>query len=48
MHAEGLPLYELIELLALAHGSEQVSAEFAADALSVVTGLVRHGLIKPV
>ncbi|MGW4090557.1 DUF7782 domain-containing protein [Nocardia sp. NPDC004750] len=48
MHADGLPLYDLIELLALAHGSDAVGAEFAADALSVVTGLVRHGLIKPV
>ncbi|MBF6073619.1 methyltransferase [Nocardia beijingensis] len=48
MRADGLPLYELIELLALAHGSDEVGAEFAADALSVVTGLVRHGLIKPV
>ncbi|MGW4324755.1 DUF7782 domain-containing protein [Nocardia sp. NPDC004573] len=48
MRADGLPLYELIELLALAHGSDEVGAEFAADALSVVTGLVRHGLIEPV
>ncbi|MFC9896349.1 methyltransferase [Nocardia sp. NPDC127579] len=48
MRADGLPLYELIELLALAHGSEDVTPEFAADALSVVSGLVRHGLVRPV
>ncbi|WP_109527618.1 MULTISPECIES: DUF7782 domain-containing protein [Nocardia] len=48
MRPDGLPLDELIELLALAHGSDGVSAEFAADALSVVAGLVRHGLIRPV
>ncbi|MGO4612781.1 methyltransferase [Nocardia sp. 2YAB30] len=48
MRPDGLPLYELIELLALADGSDQVTAEFAADALSVVAGLVRHGLIEPV
>ncbi|WP_431970868.1 DUF7059 domain-containing protein [Nocardia sp. bgisy134] len=48
MRPDGLPLYELIELLALAHGFEEVTPEFAADALTVVAGLVRHGLIEPV
>lgn len=48
MRADGLPLEELIELLALAHGSDEVTQEFAADALSVVAGLVRHGLVRPV
>ncbi|MEU4597258.1 methyltransferase [Nocardia sp. NPDC023988] len=48
MRADGLPLYELIELLALADGAEQVTPEFAAQALGVVAGLVRHGLIRPV
>ncbi|TQM31675.1 DUF7059 domain-containing protein [Nocardia bhagyanarayanae] len=48
MRPDGLPLYELVELLALAHGAEEVTPEFAADALTVVTGLVRHGLIAPV
>nr|WP_198428130.1 methyltransferase [Nocardia bovistercoris] len=48
MRQDGLPLQELVELLALAHGSDGVSAEFATDALSVVAGLVRHGLIRPV
>ncbi|MCP2316074.1 Methyltransferase small domain-containing protein [Nocardia amikacinitolerans] len=48
MRPDGLPLYELVELLALAHGAEEVTPEFAADALTVVAGLVRHGLIAPV
>ncbi|MCP2279194.1 DUF7782 domain-containing protein [Nocardia amikacinitolerans] len=48
MRPDGLPLYELVELLALAHGAEEVTSEFAADALTVVAGLVRHGLIAPV
>ncbi|MDO3649018.1 class I SAM-dependent methyltransferase [Nocardia mangyaensis] len=48
MRPDGLPLYELIELLALATGAEEVSPEFAGQALGVVTGLVRHGLVRPV
>jgi methylase of polypeptide subunit release factors len=48
MRPDGLPLYELIELLALSQGAEEVSPEFADAALGVVTGLVRHGLIHPV
>ncbi|MFF3223333.1 methyltransferase [Nocardia suismassiliense] len=48
MRADGLPLYELIELLAVAHESAEVTTEFAAEALSVVAGLVRHGLVRPV
>ncbi|MGW5573298.1 DUF7782 domain-containing protein [Nocardia thailandica] len=48
MRPDGLPLYELLELLALADGAEEVTGEFAAAALGVVTGLVRHGLIRPV
>lgn len=48
MRADGLPLQQLIELLALAHGSGEVTEEFTADALSVVAGLVRHGLVRPV
>lgn len=47
MRPDGLPLHELIELLAIAHGSDTVTPEFAADALAVVAGLVRHGLILP-
>ncbi|NEW49924.1 methyltransferase [Nocardia cyriacigeorgica] len=47
MRPDGLPLHELIELLAIAHGSDSVTPEFAADALGVVAGLVRHGLILP-
>lgn len=48
MRPDGLPLHELIELLAIAHGSDTVTPEFAAQALGVVAGLVRHGLILPV
>ncbi|WP_328403543.1 DUF7782 domain-containing protein [Nocardia sp. NBC_00403] len=48
MRADGMPLYELIELLAVATGSDEVTTEFMADALSVVAGLVRHGLVRPV
>jgi methylase of polypeptide subunit release factors len=48
MRADGMPLYELIELLAVAHGSDGVTPDFAADALTVVAGLVRHGLVRPV
>ncbi|MBF6345864.1 methyltransferase [Nocardia cyriacigeorgica] len=47
MRPDGLPLHELIELLAITHGSDTVTPEFAADALGVVAGLVRHGLIVP-
>ncbi|RJO69473.1 methyltransferase domain-containing protein [Nocardia panacis] len=46
MRPDGLPLSELVELLALAEGVE-VTPEFAAGALNVVTGLVRHGLVHP-
>lgn len=48
MRSGGLPLYELIELLGLSQGSDEVDPEFATAALAVVTGLVRHGLIHPV
>ncbi|MEV6427159.1 methyltransferase [Nocardia sp. NPDC051463] len=48
MRADGMPLYELIELLAVATGSDEVTPEFMADARSVVAGLVRHGLVRPV
>lgn len=48
MRPDGLPLYELVELLALSQGAEEASPEFAEAALGVVTGLVRHGLIHPV
>lgn len=48
MRPDGLPLYELIELLALATGADEVSPDFAGQALGVVAGLVRHGLVTPV
>ncbi|MEU4313677.1 methyltransferase [Nocardia sp. NPDC024068] len=47
MRPDGLPLYELIELLALSQGSDQADPEFTEAALGVVTGLVRHGLVRP-
>ncbi|MFI5779685.1 methyltransferase [Nocardia sp. NPDC051570] len=48
MRAEGLPLEELVDLLAIGHTGSTATPEFRAAALSVVTGLVRHGLIHPV
>ena len=48
MRPDGLPLYELLELLALAEGSAEVAPDFADAALGVVTDLVRHGLVHPV
>ncbi|MGW4631207.1 DUF7782 domain-containing protein [Nocardia sp. NPDC004415] len=48
MRPDGLPLSELIELLAFADGADEVTAEFAGQALGVVSGLVRHGLVIPV
>ncbi len=48
MRADGLPLEELVDLLAIGHTGTTATPEFRAAALSVVTGLVRHGLIHPV
>lgn len=48
MRPDGLPLYDLIELLALSEGADEVAPEFADAALGVVAGLVRHGLVHPV
>ncbi|MQY25227.1 DUF7782 domain-containing protein [Nocardia aurantia] len=47
MRADGLPLHELVDLLAVGHTGATATSEFAADALTVVTGLVRHGLVQP-
>ncbi|WP_280399244.1 DUF7059 domain-containing protein [Nocardia carnea] len=47
MRPDGLPLYELVELLALSQGYDEVAPEFAAAVLGVVTALVRHGLVHP-
>lgn len=47
MRVDGLPLYELIDLLAVGHTGAEATAEFRAAALTIVTGLVRHGLIHP-
>ncbi|MFI1916858.1 methyltransferase [Nocardia sp. NPDC020380] len=48
MRPDGLPLRELLELLAFGETGEAATPEFEAAALGVVTGLVRHGLIRPV
>lgn len=46
MRADGLVLSELVELLAAAHG-EDVTDELRDNAIRLVTGLVRHGLVLP-
>lgn len=46
MRADGLPLEELVTLLAVAHGEDEES--LAATAVPLVHSLVRHGLIEPV
>ncbi|MBF6176730.1 DUF7782 domain-containing protein [Nocardia blacklockiae] len=48
MRADGLPLEELVELLAIGHTGTTATPELRAAALSLTTGLVRHGLIRPV
>ncbi len=47
MRQDGLPLNELVELLAVGHTDAEATHEFRATALAVVTDLVRHGLIHP-
>lgn len=46
MRADGLPLEELVTLLAFAHGEDEES--LTATAVPLVHSLVRHGLIEPV
>ncbi|MBF6329689.1 DUF7059 domain-containing protein [Nocardia transvalensis] len=48
MRPEGLPLEELVELLAIGHTGTAASPDLRAAALGIVTGLVRHGLIHPI
>jgi len=43
--ADGLPLEDLVTLLAAAHGEDEDA--LAAQAVSLVQGLVRHGLVEP-
>ncbi|WP_415916012.1 methyltransferase [Speluncibacter jeojiensis] len=43
--AEGLPLGELVSLLAFAH--ELPEAELTVRAVELIDGLVRHGLVRP-
>ncbi|WP_216895432.1 DUF7782 domain-containing protein [Nocardia alni] len=47
MRQDGLPLNELVELLAVGHTDAEATPEFRAAALTVVTDLIRHGLIRP-
>ncbi|MBJ8345053.1 methyltransferase [Antrihabitans sp. YC2-6] len=47
MRSDGLQLYELVELLALAHTGAEASAEFIEQAAALTRALVRHGLIRP-
>ncbi|NNH71094.1 methyltransferase [Nocardia uniformis] len=47
MRPDGLPLRELVELLAFGQTGDTATPEFEAAALDVVMGLVRHGLIQP-
>lgn len=46
MRADGLPLEELVTLLAFAHDEDEES--LSATAVPLVHSLVRHGLIEPV
>ncbi|WP_241384365.1 DUF7782 domain-containing protein [Rhodococcus sp. CH91] len=45
MRADGLPLGDLVALLAAAHGEDE--DELTAQAVGLVHGLVRHGLVEP-
>ena len=47
MRPDGLPLEELVELLAIGHSGTPATPQFRSDALTAITGLVRHGLITP-
>ncbi|MFE6858465.1 methyltransferase [Nocardia sp. NPDC057668] len=47
MRPDGLPLRDLIELLAFGETGDAATPEFISAALGIVVGLVRHGLIHP-
>ncbi|NKY88006.1 DUF7782 domain-containing protein [Nocardia veterana] len=47
MRPDGLPLDELVELLAIGHTGTPATPQFRSEALSAIAGLVRHGLIAP-
>ncbi|WP_067566739.1 DUF7782 domain-containing protein [Nocardia acidivorans] len=47
MRPDGLPLSELVELLAFSETGGAATPEFESAVLGVVVGLVRHGLIHP-
>ncbi|MBF6138191.1 methyltransferase [Nocardia otitidiscaviarum] len=48
MRPDGLPLADLVELLAFGESGDTATPEFRTAALRVVLDLVRHGLIRPV
>ena len=45
MRADGLPLGDLVSLLAAAHDEDE--DELSDRAVGLVHGLVRHGLVEP-
>lgn len=45
LRADGLPLEDLVSLLAAAHGEDE--EQLTAQAVALVQGLVRHGLVEP-
>ncbi|GAB0101689.1 methyltransferase [Nocardia sp. JMUB6875] len=47
MRPDGLPLRELVDLLAFSETGDAATEEFETAAMTVVAGLVRHGLIHP-
>ncbi|MRH89650.1 methyltransferase [Nocardia sp. SYP-A9097] len=47
MRPDGLPLSDLVELLAFSETGGAATPEFESAVLGVVVGLVRHGLIHP-
>lgn len=47
MRPDGLPLRELLELLAFSETGDAATPDFESAAMTVVAGLVRHGLVHP-
>jgi methylase of polypeptide subunit release factors len=48
MSGDGLPLQDLVDLLALGYTGDDEHCRLRATAASIVTALVRHGLVHPV
>ncbi|MFE3104545.1 DUF7782 domain-containing protein [Nocardia tengchongensis] len=47
MRPDGLPLREIVELLAFSETGDAATPEFETAVMTVVAGLVRHGLVHP-